>query len=82
MENVYTMADWERDKTLSVKVGQFIDMDVFWELCNCVPPHKWEHGIFQVGEPAGHDWTLGLPTWQTFEYNEEKKLYKYVGNKL
>ena len=33
---VYTMEDWQRDKTLSPAIGQLVDNDVVWELIECV----------------------------------------------
>ena len=52
-EKVYTMADWERDKTLSPAIGQEVSREVFNEQLNCVPPAYYSNGIMQVGEPYG-----------------------------
>ena len=74
----YTMKDWERDGSLSVKVGQIIDSDVFWELFECLPPHHWGGGIFQPGEPHTHDWDTGKALYQTFEH-VGNDCYRYIG---
>jgi hypothetical protein len=78
--DVYTNADWERDKTLKVQVGQVIEPDVFWQLCNALPPHRWCMGVFQPGEAYSHDWDKGCALYQTFE-DMGGDYYKYVGLK-
>lgn len=77
---VYTALDWERDRTLSVKVGQVINPDVFWDLCGSMPPRTWAHGVFQPGEPYSHDHETGEALYHTFE-RIEGEFYKYVGLK-
>ncbi len=78
--DVYTMQDWERDGTLKVKEGQVIEPDVFWELCNSLPPHRWDKGVFQPGEAYSYDMEKCCQTYQTFESMGED-YYKYVGLK-
>lgn len=78
--DVYTMQDWERDRTLKVKVGQAIEPDVFWQLCNALPPHRWSMGVFQPGEPDSFDWDSRRNLYQTFE-QLGGDYYKYVGLK-
>ena len=77
---VYTDADWECDGTLKVQVGQVIEPAVFWELCNSLPPHRWEKGVFQPGEAYNYDMEKCCQTYQTFE-SIEGDYYKYVGLK-
>ena len=81
IKNIYTMQDWERDGTLKVKVGQIIEPEVFYQLLNCVPPHYWAKGFFQVGEPSSFDFTSGKQTYQTYEKVNEDDYYKYIGNR-
>ena len=64
---VYTMTDWARDRTLSVKVGQVIEPDVYYQLLNSVPPMCYRGGYFQPGEPYDHDWNTGKALYQTFK---------------
>lgn len=78
--DVYTNADWERDRTLKVQVGQLIEPDVFWELCESVPPHRWSKGVFQPGEPYDHDRETGKALYQTFE-QMGGDYHKFVGLK-
>lgn len=78
--DVYTMQDWERDRTLSVKEGQLIEPEVFWQLLESLPPHKYGKGVFAVGEPYTHDWNTGQALYQTFESMGDY-YYKYIGLK-
>lgn len=64
--NIYNMAQWQKDGSLSVKVGQLIDREVFEQLLNCVPPKTYGRGLFQVGEPRNHDFAM-RPLFDTFE---------------
>lgn len=75
---VYTMSDWNRDRTLGVKVGQAIDPDVFWQLCESMPPQKWSMGIFQPGEPYSHDFKTGNALYTTFK-SLGGDYYRYEG---
>ena len=78
--DVYTMADWERDKTLKVKVGQVIEPDVYYQLLNSVPPKVYRGDVFQPGEPDSWDWDGHCELYLTFE-RVEGEYYKYVGLK-
>lgn len=78
--DVYTNADWERDRTLGVKVGQVIEPDVYWQLLNAVPPKCYRGGVFQVGEPDSWDWDNHCQLYQTFEHIGDN-YWKYVGLK-
>jgi hypothetical protein len=77
---VYTDADWLRDRTLKVRVGQVISPEVFWQLLEALPPHRYGEGVFQPGEPYCHDLETGVALYQTFE-RIEGEFYKYVGLK-
>lgn len=76
--DMYTMKDWERDGSLSMKEGQTIDSEVFLELRDCMPPHRWSRGIFQPGEPYSHDLDTGKALYMTFE-SVGNDCYRYVG---
>lgn len=78
--DVYTMADWTNDGTLKVRVGQVIDPDVFWQLCESLPPHRWGRGVFQPGEPYSHDMETCKALYETFEHMGDD-YYKFVGLK-
>lgn len=78
--DVYTMEDWAHDHTIGVKVGQAIAPEVFWQLCEALPPHKWTHSIFQPGEPDSYDFDRQCQLYQTFESLGDY-YYKYVGLK-
>ena len=78
--DIYTMADWAKDRELKVEVGQVIEPDVFWQLCEALPPHKWRGGIFQPGEPYDYDMEQQCQVYQTFE-QMGGDYYKYVGLK-
>jgi len=78
--NVYTNADWERDRTLKVQVGQLIEPSVYYQLLNSVPPKAYRHGVFQPGEAYSHDWDKGCALYQTYEH-VGYDYYKYVGLK-
>ena len=63
---VYTNADWVRDKILGVKEGQLIAPEVYCQLLNCVPPVCFRGTYFQPGEAYSHDWNMGKALFQTF----------------
>ena len=77
---IYTMQDWERDGIINVQVGQAIEDKVFYELRDCVPPAYLGGGLFQVGEPAGHDAVTYLPLYDTYQRLEEG--WRYPGRCL
>ena len=79
MEKIYTYEQWGKDGDLKVKIGQYIDEKVFWQLLECMPPTTYNHGFFQPGEPYSHDWNTGKAFYRTFEYDKTEKLYKYIG---
>ena len=80
---IYTMKQWERDRSLKCEQGQKISADVFYELLNAVPPTFYRMGIFQCGEPYAHDYNTGLALYKTFRYVENdangEPIYEYVG---
>lgn len=76
--DVYTIQDWDRDRTLNVQVGHVIEPEVFWQLCNALPPHKWGMGVFQPGEPYSWDFNSRCPLYQTFE-DMGGDYWKYTG---
>ena len=80
---IYTMQQWENDRTLKVAEGQLISPDVFYQLLECVPPQTYSNGIFQVGEPYAHDWNTGKALYSTFRHVSEdeqgRPLYKFIG---
>jgi len=78
--DIYTMADWTRDRELKVEVGQVVEPDVFWQLCEALPPHRWGRGVFQPGEPHDHDLDTGMALYRTF-HHLGGDYYKYVGLK-
>ncbi len=73
------MKDWERDGSLSPKVGQIVSADIIEDLANCLPPHKWSNEVFQPGEAYSHDWSTGKALYQTFEYINGKGDCRYAG---
>lgn len=81
--DMYTMKQWESDRTLKVAVGQNIAPDVFFELLNSVPPQTYARGIFQAGEPYSHDWTTGKSLYSTFKHVADDEdglpIYQYIG---
>lgn len=77
--DVYTMQDWRNDRTLILEEGMVIDPEVFWEICEALPPHRWGKGIFQPGEPHDHDMETGKALYQTFGKLSSDDYYKYVG---
>lgn len=80
INDVYTMKDWENDRTLKVKEGQTIEPSVFWSLLNSLPPQTYGRTLFQPGEPYDHDWNTGRALYRTFEHVGEY-YYKYIGLK-
>lgn len=77
--DVYTMEDWRKDGSLKVEEGQAIEPEVFWDLCEALPPHRWGKGVFQPGEPWDHDMQTGKALYQTFEKLNSDDYYKYIG---
>lgn len=73
----YTMADWERDRTLKCEVGQIITPEVYFQLLGALPPHR-NDSLFQAGEPYTHDWNTGRALYKTFQ-RMEGNYYKYIG---
>ena len=78
--NIYTMADWERDGSLSCKRGQAVTDDVIMELANCIPPTTWRSYLFQVGEAASHDPNSFAPLYDTFA-RYKNGCWVYLGRK-
>lgn len=80
--NVYTFADWKRDRSLKVKVGQFIDNETYWQLLNGVPPIQYGK-VFQVGEPYTHDPKTYEDLYSTFvkKENNGRAMYQFIGYK-
>ena len=84
--DLYTMEDWHRDGYLKVKEGQVITPEVFWQLFECLPPHRWSLGIFQPGEPANHVPCPDKPgyvmaVYDTFERVSDDDHYRYIGRR-
>lgn len=75
--DVYTFADWQKDKVLKIKVGQLIEPAIYWDLLCALPPKSNGH-VFQVGEPFSHDWNSGTALYQTFE-DMGGNYYLYIG---
>lgn len=80
-EKIYTMADWERDKTFSPAIGQEVSAEVFSEHLNCVPPAYYGNGIMQVGEPYGTDKDTYKSLFTTYVRNE-RGTWSYAGHCL
>ncbi len=78
--NIYTMEDWQRDRTLSPAVGQLVADDVVWELIDCMPPAYWRGGVFQVGEAYSHEQETGKALYATFVEVEKGKTWRYMGH--
>ena len=81
--DLYTAEQWAADGSLNVKEGQVITPDVFWRLCEALPPHRWSGGIFQPGEPYTHEPDPNnpgymRPLYETFEAIGDD-YYKYIG---
>lgn len=76
---VYTNEQWMKDRVLAVKVGQHIADEVFQQLLNALPPRKWTKSVFQPGEAYGFDCEKKCQTYLTFAYNDEKRMWKYIG---
>lgn len=79
---VYTYENWERDGTLKVKRGQFIDNKTYYQLRNAIMPIQ-DGRIFQVGEAHGHDPKTYESTYYTFVLKDHNgtALYQFVGDK-
>jgi hypothetical protein len=73
---VYTQADWNRDRELKVKVGQLIEPVVYWQLLGAVPPQRMGD-IFQVGEAYTHN-RKGEELFTTFRM-VQPDIYEFVG---
>ena len=76
--NIYTMEQWGKDKTLSVKPGQFVENAIFAHLLECVPPLHYSYDYMQVGEAHGYDFQKQKTTYATFV--KENGMWKFVGN--
>lgn len=72
------MEQWSKDGDLNVKEGQMISPEVFWQLCEALPPHRWSNGILQPGEAYTHEPQTGRPMYQTFKQYWED-YYEYIG---
>lgn len=53
-ENVYTRADWARDRYICPEIGQIVEDSIIEELVGRVPPWHYANNIFQVGKPQYH----------------------------
>lgn len=77
---MYTMEDWKRDGSLKVKVNQIISNEVAKQLINSVPPTTYCRGLFQVGEPADHEYEslnngVENPLFDTYKRTNEGWMY-------
>ena len=45
------MEDWKKDRTFKAEPGQEVSEEVYYDMLNGVPPHFWQLGYLQVGEP-------------------------------
>ena len=71
---------WEKDGCFSPAIGQEIDIEVFLDLRDCVPPAHLSATLFQVGEAYDHERGTGKPIYTTLR-KEQGKWY-YCGNCL
>lgn len=73
---MYTMEDWKRDGSLNVEVNQIISDEVAEQLINCLPPTTYSRGLFQVGEPADHEYeAIEIPLFDTYKRTNEGWMY-------
>jgi hypothetical protein len=62
---------WEKDGEFSPEIGQEVDIEVFLDLRDCVPPAYYSNGVFQVGEAYDHDRETCKPIYTTLRKNEQ-----------
>lgn len=77
---MYTIEDWKRDGRLKVEVNQIISNEVMEQLINCVPPTTYGRGLFQVGEPADHEYEalnegIEIPLFDTYKRTDNGWIY-------
>lgn len=77
---MYTMEDWKRDGSLKVEVNQIISDEVYETLLNCIYPTTYTRGLFQVGEPADHEYEalkdgIEIPLFDTYKRTNEGWMY-------
>lgn len=77
--NIYTMNDWHNDKRLNLKVGQFIDNEVFQELLDNVRPTTYNSKMFQVGEADTHNIQNGKFVLLFKTFIKTDGLWQYIG---
>lgn len=71
----YNKIMWEKDGEFSPAIGQEIDIEVFLDLRDCVPPAYYSNGVFQVGEAYDHDHKTFQPLYTTFKRDNGKWVY-------
>lgn len=75
-ENVYTRADWARDRYITPEIGQVVEDSIIEELVGIVPPWYYANNIFQFGETQYH--VGGTAYYKTFERENGKWIYTGV----
>lgn len=63
----YNYLMWEKDGEFSPAIGQEIDIEVYLDLRDCVPPAYHSNGVFQVGEAYDHDTETLKPLYTTLK---------------
>ena len=54
-----TMEEWKASHTKFTRFaepGDEIDEKIYWYFLECLPPHKWNGGYFQCGEPYSNEY--------------------------
>jgi len=76
---IYNYIQWKKDGEFAPSVGQEVDIEIYLDLRDCMPPAWNSNGLFQVGEPYDHDYKTFDPLWVTLKKNEQGK-WIYCGH--
>lgn len=75
--------DWKTSIDQDFKPGDYFDEDIAWDLINAVPPHRFESGYFQCGEPHSHrpdqNGTMKATYLTLIRVAREPEVWKFVG---
>lgn len=75
--------DWKTSIDQDFKPGDYFDEDIAWDLINAVPPHRFDGGYFQCGEPHSHRPDKAGKMRATYltlmRVKREPEVWKFVG---
>lgn len=87
---IYTKEQWSKDRNFSAVVGQEVEEDIYYEMCDCLPPLSLPRAEttqgysagFRVGEPYTHRQSPKTGKFTAFyaAFGKRNGKYYFLGN--